>query len=67
MKKLSYPTLTSKEIGNSNRYIPGKGNHRFFCQLSTGIGNIEGDLSSRRYNKPARFFHGVFKKETEFS
>ena len=28
--------------------------------------NIEGGLSFKRYNKEARRFHGVFKKETEF-
>ena len=29
--------------------------------------NIERGLSFKRYNKAARHFHGVFKKETEFS
>ena len=52
----------------------------FSGQLSTGInvaqwkiytpkynGKIVGGLSSKRYNKATRYFHGVFKIQSEVS
>ena len=30
-------------------------------------GNIEGGLSSKKYNKALKHFHSVFKKKAEFS